>query len=394
MITYIQGEHFAVRIKEARARLFARLPFYGILMMNLRFALDDTVGTAATNGTHIIFDPSFSEDLDDRELDFVIMHELMHVALDHLARGKGRDQNIFNVACDIVVNSSIMKMLGTDSFTVAGEEVMHLTPIGSEGHLYSAEEVYSMLMNSEIYDSDEKLHTLDIHTRWSELTPARRQEIRRLVAETVAAMGKLSGGVPPGIERTVGEMGKPKLDWRQILASFVQEEVYDYSFTRPDNRYSGELIMPGMSAIDGEIKNVLFMIDTSGSMYESDITACFAEVCGAIEQFGGMLSGLLGFFDSDVTAPVPFESVKDVMAIKPIGGGGTSVDVVFNYVKEQMAQEPPVSIIILTDGYVYIPKESPVKDIPVLWVITESEEYVDNPKWGTVVRLETEHYDY
>ena len=37
-----------------------------------------------------------------------------------------------------------------------------------------------------------------------------------------------------------------------------------------------------------------------------------------IEQFGGKLTGKLGFFDTDVKEPLPFESVDDLINIIPL----------------------------------------------------------------------------
>ena len=46
------------------------------------------------------------------KVDFVLMHETLHAALQHCTRGHDYDQYIFNVACDIVVNSNILKANG------------------------------------------------------------------------------------------------------------------------------------------------------------------------------------------------------------------------------------------------------------------------------------------
>jgi predicted metal-dependent peptidase len=37
-----------------------------------------------------------------------MMHEILHVVLQHCLRGEDRDQERFNIACDIVVNSNIL----------------------------------------------------------------------------------------------------------------------------------------------------------------------------------------------------------------------------------------------------------------------------------------------
>ena len=49
------------------------------------------------------------------------------------ARGKTLDNFMYNVACDIVVNSLILESMGVETFTLDGEETMHTAPNGQEG---------------------------------------------------------------------------------------------------------------------------------------------------------------------------------------------------------------------------------------------------------------------
>ena len=92
------------KILLSRTRLLCSHPFFGLLLMYMRFSLDETLDTAATDGEYIIFGVQFLKGLSDTELDFVMMHEVMHVALRHCFRGRTRNQWIFNIASDIVVN--------------------------------------------------------------------------------------------------------------------------------------------------------------------------------------------------------------------------------------------------------------------------------------------------
>ncbi|KAA5583919.1 hypothetical protein F3G61_32935, partial [Pseudomonas aeruginosa] len=87
-----------------------------------------------------------------------------------------------------------------------------------------------------------------------------------------------------------------------------------------------------------------------------------------IDQFNGKLTGWLGFFDAEIVPPVRFEDEDEFRIIRPQGGGGTRFDIIFRYVQEEM-EEPPISIIILTDGYAPYPAEKEAMDIPVLWMI-------------------------
>ena len=166
----------------------------------------------------------------------------------------------------------------------------------------------------------------------------------------------------------------------------MQEEINDYSFSPPDRRFSDtDFFLPDFNETEEFLGNILFLVDTSGSVDDKSMTQAYSEICGAIDQFGGKLSGLLGFFDSEVYDPVPFSCVDDVKKIRPRGGGGTSFKAIFSYVQQKM-QEPPLSIVILTDGYAPFPEESAARGIPVLWVIQNKWEQI-KPPFGKVVYL-------
>ena len=142
--------------------------------------------------------------------------------------------------------------------------------------------------------------------------------------------------------------------------------------------------LPDFNEKDESVKDILFMIDTSGSMSSTQITECYGEIYGAIQQFGGKLQGKLGFFDAVVVEPIAFEDEEEFKIIRPRGGGGTSFDIIFDYVEKKTKDEPPVSIVILTDGYAPFPKESRTNGIPVLWIINNKDV---TPPWGKVARI-------
>jgi predicted metal-dependent peptidase len=80
------------------------------------------------------------------------------------------------------------------------------------------------------------------------------------------------------------------------------------------------------------------------------IAVAYSEIKGGIEQFDGKLKGWLGFFDAAIIEHKPFEDLSDLRKIKPAGGGGTDFRIIFEYVHRYIAENPPSSIIILTDG--------------------------------------------
>ena len=466
------------RLQNARLSLMAKQPFYALLLMNMKFALDLSCETAYTDGNRVAFNPDFMEQIDDGELEFVLMHEVLHAALAHPFRHQSDYQTQeFDYACDIIVNSNILYSFGMDKRKITLKkygEAMHLLPNGEEGYKYSVEEAYRMLLaasskpdkqkgkkgkgksqgqipgkaqdgdgeaddgegsggqgdagsgkgdtppsleeliaslkkkNDTIRENLEKNRTeessgmgngngngqFDDHSFWEgddDMGSQRDAWMNRMVEATdiIASMpnsGKSRGTIPAGVERIINEIKNPILDWRTILNDFVQEDICDYSFSPPDKRMEDSpFFLPDFNEKDESAQNLLFMIDTSGSMSDGAITDCYSEIYGAIQQFNGKLTGKLGFFDAVVVEPVPFEDEDEFKIIRPKGGGGTSFHIIFDYVKEKMMDEPPVSIIILTDGYAPYPDEAAAMDIPVLWIINNKEAQA--PSWGKVARL-------
>ena len=103
-----QVRGYIKRLLLSRMRILANNGFYGLLLMHMKYALDESCQTAYTDGERIAFNPQFMDELRDDELDFVLMHEILHVALRHCKRTGSRNPYLFNVACDIVVNSNIL----------------------------------------------------------------------------------------------------------------------------------------------------------------------------------------------------------------------------------------------------------------------------------------------
>ena len=235
--------------------------------------------------------------------------------------------------------------------------------------------------SDDSFDDDNKWNTLD-----DEEQRFRENEIDQKVLEAneIHSSSKTQGNLPNHIKLMIKKLTTPQLDWRVYLNNFIQENIVDYSFCPPDTRFSDtDFILPSFSETDEEVKNILFMIDCSGSMSDKDIALCFSELQGAIEQFNGKISGHVGFFDSHIQNVSPFDGDTDVLNLKPAGRGGTSFMCIFEYLKSLPEEEYPVSLIILTDGYASFPKKD-IIDIPVLWIINNDSV---TPPWGNVTRI-------
>lgn len=422
-----KARQYINRLLLARMRILCNHGFYGLLLMHMIYSIDEGCETAYTDGERIAFSPTFLEELSDKELDFVMMHEILHVVLQHCLRGEDKDNERYNIAADIVINSTIMHENDDKASSITLSkygESMHIAPDGKEGYLYTAEEVYEMLQSKQ-KDSDsgnEKSKKAgnvaskngragkvqqsrknmdkpvakrwDDHSQWGKFEEDSRLRdvwVKNFAecCEAINVRDKSNnrGTLPMFAQRMLEKLKKPQTDWRTILNDFIQEEICDYSFSPPDRRFQDSpFFLPDFNEMgkNDNVSDILFFIDTSGSISDNDMTTAFSEIKGAIDQYDGKLKGWLGFFDAAIIEPKPFSSFEEFIVIKPAGGGGTDFQIIFEYVNQHMKGKEPNCIIILTDGCAPFPKEELANDIPVLWLINNQDV---TPPWGKVARF-------
>lgn len=422
-----KARQYINRLLLARMRILCNHGFYGLLLMHMIYSIDEGCETAYTDGERIAFSPTFLEELSDKELDFVMMHEILHVVLQHCLRGEDKDNERYNIAADIVINSTIMHENDDKARSITLSkygESMHIAPDGKEGYLYTAEEVYEMLQSKQ-KDSDsgnekskkagnvaskngraERVQQSrknmnkpvakrwDDHSQWGKFEEDSRLRdvwVKNFAecCEAINVRDKSNnrGTLPMFAQRMLEKLKNPQTDWRTILNDFIQEEICDYSFSPPDRRFQDSpFFLPDFNEMgkNDNVSDILFFIDTSGSISDNDMTTAFSEIKGAIDQYDGKLKGWLGFFDAAIIEPKPFSSFEEFIVIKPAGGGGTDFQIIFEYVNQYMKEKEPNCIIILTDGYAPFPKEELANDIPVLWLINNQDV---TPPWGKVARF-------
>lgn len=142
MVTEKQKE-----IQYIKEQVLAKFPLLGVTMRPLSVVADDRIGTAATDGHRIIYSPKFFSTLSDEQKQFVFAHEVMHVAFNHILRSKGRNQRLWNIATDSVINQILKneKLPLTEGGVDIAEAVNH-----------SAEEMYEKLLKKKEQRDQEK----------------------------------------------------------------------------------------------------------------------------------------------------------------------------------------------------------------------------------------------
>lgn len=443
-ITKIRKQRLQSKIQEARAELLVNYPYFGILLMYLKYVAVDSIKNISTNGRCIYFNPTFVDKLTPYEMQFVLCHQIMHIVCGDIWRNEAYKGDEYHRAYDVIVNHQLLKMGWNERMLTHLGKLQHSVP----NSRYKIEDLSMLeifnLFPFKLYMLDEKTRNrymadtdywwdikedageegviiLDIPkmTVYSEKQSAGETEEKQgklkekakksknpnygmgdgdkmqefwetksqqaMQTAEMQGKGKGAGSVPNSIRRRIEEQKKPVLDWRKLLDAFVQEETTDYSFSPPDRRFSDyDFYLPDFNEKEFVPKDILFMADTSGSIDQGDLGVVYAELRGAIEQFNGKIKGKLGFFDAEVTAPIPFSAVGELEKIIPYGGGGTDFTVIFDFIRNNMRQCLPSAIVIFTDGYGPFPSVEAAMDIPVLWLI--NNDYVE-PPFGKVGRI-------
>ena len=103
-------------LEQARQWVMNHLPLLGALAAQMRVITDASlcdrmdISMAAVNGFlgEIVLSPGSRSHAP--EVLFVYVHELLHVRLLHATRLQGRDHEVWNIACDFVINGWLVEM--------------------------------------------------------------------------------------------------------------------------------------------------------------------------------------------------------------------------------------------------------------------------------------------
>jgi predicted metal-dependent peptidase len=349
-------------LAKARTALVLEHPFIGNVALNMPYVIDYSIRTAATNGKEIRYNPHFVDSLNDEERKFLVAHECLHPMLEHTYRRNGRDHKRWNQAGDYVIN----KLLSDEKIGKVVEGALLDDNIYKAGG-GSTDGIYTLLPEPDGEGGNGHGDPLDDCNDGGD-TPAEKaqQEAEWKVRVAQAAQAaKMMGKMSAGLERLVGEILKPKVDWRDVLRKFVEKCKTDQrTWSKFNRRFLAQGIY--LPSVSGEaIGEIAFAVDCSGSITQ-DVVNQFAAEIHTVKEDGNPSKIHVVYFDSEVSHYECYGRDDD-LDIKPHGGGGTAFSPVFKYFAEHDIN--PVACIFLTDLCCNDFGDQP--DYPVLWVSTD-----------------------
>lgn len=400
-------------------QLRMKSPFFATIALFARFVPSQQIETAATDGKDIFYNPDLLNSLPTSQQDGLLLHEVLHAALIHVLRRGFRDHEIWNIASDIVVNGIIMQ-----------QAVFELPPGGlrdTELEHLNVEEIYELLLkenpkklslsnldlltkslvDSESGDSDrsnknnhfssqpgnesqegDRFGNNSLSTgepqNSDSLFEARKAALEAhwrnaLQQAAIIARTVNQGKLPAGMDRELGLLTSPQLDWRAYLWRYLVQSPTD--FMGFDRRFIGRGLY--LETLIGESVQVFVAVDTSGSIDNRQLQMFLSEVQGILNAYPHLKCELY-YVDAEAYGrPYPLDPNSKLPS--PQGGGGTSFIPFFDKVQESWDGQTQGVCVYLTDGYGTFPEKPP--ELPVLWVVTPGGLDLSEFRFGEAVRL-------
>jgi predicted metal-dependent peptidase len=353
----------------------------GVMMVG-KTKIEDNIPTAYTNGRDEGYGREMIKWMSEKELGFVILHENLHKAYRHLYTWRKLyeiDKRLANMACDYVINLQLVD---------ADPDEVHIAMPKKDGKLFGlldkrfagmdTKQVFDILRKEKKEGGDQgDGEGFDEHG-WDDAQELTEQEQKDLVKEIDRALrqGQIAaskvGKGTGGMDRAIGELLRPEVDWKSALRDFVTSTCSGRdtsSWRRPNRRFIGhDIYMP--SLMSERVGRMVVGVDTSGSIGGRILDRFLSEVKSLADEMKPEGVDLL-YWDSEVSGHEVYDSVNLsglLDSTKPKGGGGTRPSCVPSYMKDK--QLKPECVVMLTDGE--INGDWGQYDVPVLWVVVGS----------------------
>ncbi len=372
--------------------------YSGVMMMG-ETSVDDKPITAYTDGVNKRYGRAFLTQMckEDAEVNGIILHENLHIVLRHTIYGKDmfmENKDRANRAADYVVNGIIM--------AIKDKKLVKLP----DGGLYdprfdnmNMRQVYNILKDEEGGGGGGKgkpdpngdpsngsgggEYQFDEHDFSADMTDEELKDMDSKIDRAIREGAILAGRLGVDLPRAITEMLEPQVDWRREMQDFVSSTCKgkdEYTWRRFNRRMlPNDIFLP---TVENEtIGEIVVPIDTSGSIGQDQLNEFASELVSIAEAVRPEAIRIL-WWDTKVHGEQLFTDNYEQIGslLKPLGGGGTRVSSVSEYINKKKIKAE--CVVVFTDGYL----ENDVKwDInsPTLWLVTQNKGWI--PPAGKVV---------
>ena len=182
--------------------------------------------------------------------------------------------------------------------------------------------------------------------------------VKRKMDEQKSGMKSIGGPQQAIIERSIDfALAKP-ISWEKILDRFANKKPKKkYTMNKVNRSHAANgVYLPDREKIgdNKKIENIFICVDVSGSIGETELHRVYTRCASIIQKYE--VSAKIIFWDTSIENVGEFTDLKSLLAVKPLGGGGTDIRCVFDYIsgrvpfRDKKNHDKPSVIIIFTDG--------------------------------------------
>ncbi|WP_343338424.1 hypothetical protein TPELB_05780 [Terrisporobacter petrolearius] len=410
---YRKGEKYEVTMEEEYNREFFALVnkvnlslmedkdnFYGYFLFQMekviRFDMTSATSVSFKGAKYVIyFNPIIFLELNIKQMETTIKHEILHIVSQHLIRGKDLKNKYttlaINMAMDVVVNQYLNYL---PPYAITLEYInmkynLKLDPYKT--FEYYLEKIQTELDLQEEDDEGEEIDSnenvaveFDIektHDSWNESDEIDEKTLKEFTEKI--ADNSQKGSIPSYLEGMIKSLksNKGELPWNLYLKKLMGtvEANKKKTITRRNRRQPNRLDLRG--ELRGHRAEIAVAIDISGSISDEEFKQAIKEVLSIVKNYNQEITIIE--CDKEIRRTYKVKSVKDVKD-RIATGGGTEFSPVFQY-----ANNKNINLLVyFTDGK----GEERLKVVPkgynILWVISgRGDELSVLKPYGAVKKL-------
>ena len=366
--------------------------------------------------SNLIVEMEVAPPMSDPEFEGLVLHEIEHLIRLHIDRSLA-DHNVFNIAGDMLINDSITKLEIDGRRYKPAETIMtkdangkytckdtscislpsggvYLEQAKKHGYIGKevTEELYYWLLEKKEEKQEEYSKMLekmsqnkftsedqgegygdlfdvlfgsgmDVHISQTSDQSAKDTIGSLIEAAKMRGWGKVTGAGRAMIEELIAPK---KIPWRQLLNNALSSYIHGYGNERETtwaHRNRRGIPIPDYRRLENRI---FIAMDVSGSIQQHEVKTFFGQIERIVKDAGQMT---VCQWDTRIVDVWKKYKKGDWKKIKMKGGGGTSVQCIFDYMVKNGHKRD--MLVVFTDGYFDMGFDS--RGIKTLWCVTTTD---------------------
>ena len=404
----------------ARNELYMNLPYLDVALCALRFQPGGGVTlSVATDGDVLYYDGGYLAEryLRSRVLtNRAYLHVILHCMLRHLAKKRGKLPELWDLACDVAVESILddLHYPCLEEGTVPAKQKFY-GECRADMPVLTAEGIYRRLLRLGLPEYEvarlQRVFLVDDHGLWDPEQQDDQQQSQQqdekwkdLSDKTKTGMETVLAGRATGGEAVLEQVKvavRDDVDYRAFLRRFaaprevlaVDGDAFDYIFYTYGLQLYGNmpLVEPPETKEEKRIEDFAIAVDTSMSTSGElvrQFLACTYAILRSTETCTRKVNIRILLCDDQVrsdTAIHDLEELKDYMDhFQLVGGSATDFRPVFEHVAKLQKEGAFTSLrglVYFTDGMGIYPKKRPPYDTAFV-LLEEPPLSVKMPPWA------------